>query len=98
MSGVGLLNEGPLHAALKLWSAQPGDRFEVAVEGFVTDIVTVSRSAPGGIATEAVFSAVLENERNSLREATTGFLLCASLPVGTRNLGARTRKGMVSAN
>jgi hypothetical protein len=39
MSGIGLLNEGPLHAALKRWYAQPGDRFEVAVEGFVIDIV-----------------------------------------------------------
>jgi len=39
MSGIGLLNEGPLHAALKAWYAQPGDRFEVAVDGFVIDIV-----------------------------------------------------------
>jgi hypothetical protein len=39
MPGIGLLNEGPLHAALKTWYAQPGDRFEVAVEGFVIDIV-----------------------------------------------------------
>jgi hypothetical protein len=39
MSHIGLLNEGPLHAALKLWYAQPGDRFEVTVEGFVVDIV-----------------------------------------------------------
>ena len=33
------MNEGPLHAALKLWYARPGDRFEVSVEGFVVDIV-----------------------------------------------------------
>ena len=39
MSGIGLLNEKPLHASLKEWYAQPGDRFEVAVEGFVVDIV-----------------------------------------------------------
>ena len=39
MSGIGLLNEKPLHASLKQWYAQPGDRFEVAVEGFVIDIV-----------------------------------------------------------
>ncbi len=39
MSGIGLLNEKPLHASLKEWYAQPGDRFEVAVEGFVIDIV-----------------------------------------------------------
>jgi hypothetical protein len=39
MSGIGLLNEKPLHASLKKWYAQPGDRFEVAVEGFVIDIV-----------------------------------------------------------
>ena len=39
MSGIGLLNEKPLHASLKKWYAQPGDRFEVAVDGFVIDIV-----------------------------------------------------------
>ena len=39
MSGIGLLNEKPLHASLKKWYAQPGDRFEVEVEGFVIDIV-----------------------------------------------------------
>lgn len=39
MSGIGLLNEKPLHASLKKWYAQPGDRFEVSVDGFVIDIV-----------------------------------------------------------
>jgi hypothetical protein len=39
MSGIGLLNEKPLHASLKQWYARPGDRFEVAVDGFVIDIV-----------------------------------------------------------
>jgi hypothetical protein len=39
MSRIGLLNEKPLHASLKQWYAQPGDRFEVAVDGFVIDIV-----------------------------------------------------------
>jgi hypothetical protein len=39
MSGIGLLNEKPLHASLKQWYARPGDRFEVAVDGFVVDIV-----------------------------------------------------------
>jgi hypothetical protein len=37
--GIGLLNESPLHAALKEWYAGPGDRFEVTVDGFVVDIV-----------------------------------------------------------
>ena len=32
-------NEGPLHAALKAWYAQPGDRIEAPVEGFIIDIV-----------------------------------------------------------
>jgi len=36
---IGTLNEKPLHAALKKWYAQPGDRFEVTVDGFVIDIV-----------------------------------------------------------
>lgn len=39
MSGIGLLNEKPLHASLKMWCAQPGDRFEAVVDGFVIDIV-----------------------------------------------------------
>jgi hypothetical protein len=38
-NGIGLLNERPLHAALKQWYARPGDRFEVPVDGFVIDIV-----------------------------------------------------------
>lgn len=39
MSRIGLLNEKSLHASLKQWYARPGDRFEVAVDGFVIDIV-----------------------------------------------------------
>ena len=39
MSGIGLLNEKPLHASLKEWYAQPEDQCEVAVDGFVIDIV-----------------------------------------------------------
>ena len=39
MSGIGLLNEKPLHASLKQWYARPGDQFEVPVSGFVIDIV-----------------------------------------------------------
>ncbi|MBN1218127.1 MAG: hypothetical protein JXM69_04305 [Anaerolineae bacterium] len=38
-SHIGSLNEKPLHAALKQWYAQPNDRFEVGVDGFVVDIV-----------------------------------------------------------
>ncbi|KAA3613363.1 MAG: hypothetical protein DWQ05_17900 [Calditrichaeota bacterium] len=39
MSRIGLLNEKPLHAALKEYYAQPGDQFEVPIDGFVIDIV-----------------------------------------------------------
>ena len=39
MSTIGLLNEKALHASLKQWYAQPGDRFEVTVSRFVIDIV-----------------------------------------------------------
>jgi len=38
-STIGTLNEKPLHEALKRWYAQPGDIFEVPVDGFVVDIV-----------------------------------------------------------
>ncbi len=38
-SSIGTLREGPLHAALKEWVAQPGDRFEVDVDGFVADVL-----------------------------------------------------------
>ena len=36
---IGILNEKPLHAALKEWEAEEGDRFEVPVGRFVADIV-----------------------------------------------------------
>lgn len=39
MSGIGTLNESPLHAAIKDYVALPGDRFEVDIDGFVADIV-----------------------------------------------------------
>jgi hypothetical protein len=38
-SKIGTLNEKPLHEALKRWYAQPGDLFEVPVDGFVADIM-----------------------------------------------------------
>jgi hypothetical protein len=36
---IGTLREKPLHASLKQWYACPGDRFEVAMQGFVIDLV-----------------------------------------------------------
>jgi len=36
---IGILNERSLHAALKAWVAEEGDRFEVPIDGFVADIV-----------------------------------------------------------
>ena len=39
MSGIGVLREGPLHAAVKAWCARPGDRVEVPVGRFVIDLV-----------------------------------------------------------
>lgn len=39
MSHIGTLTEKSLHASLKAWLAQPGDNFEVEVDGFVIDIV-----------------------------------------------------------
>ncbi len=38
MTTIGSLNEKPLHAALKEWYRQKGDRVEVAVDGFVVDL------------------------------------------------------------
>jgi hypothetical protein len=37
--GIGTLAEQSLHAALKDWYTQPGDRLEVRVSGYVIDIV-----------------------------------------------------------
>jgi|WetSurMetagenome_2_1015567.scaffolds.fasta_scaffold17576_6 hypothetical protein len=37
--GIGVRNEKSLHAALKRWYAQPGDRFEARVDGFIADIL-----------------------------------------------------------
>ena len=36
---IGTLNEKPLHAALKLWAAEPGDAFEVPLDGYFIDVV-----------------------------------------------------------
>ena len=39
MSSIGVLRESPLHAAVKVLLAEPGDRFEVPVGPFVIDLV-----------------------------------------------------------
>jgi hypothetical protein len=39
VSGIGVLGEGPLHAAVKKLLVEPGDRFEVPVGRFVIDVV-----------------------------------------------------------
>jgi len=39
MNGIGTLREDSLHAALKAWYAQPGDRVECEVDGYVIDLV-----------------------------------------------------------
>jgi hypothetical protein len=39
VSGIGVLREGPLHAAVKALLAEPGDRLEVPVGRFVIDLV-----------------------------------------------------------
>ena len=39
MSHIGTLREKPLHASLKAWFAEPGDRAEVPVDGYVIDLV-----------------------------------------------------------
>ena len=36
---IGTLQEGPLHASLKQWCAEDGDRFEVKVDRYVIDVV-----------------------------------------------------------
>ena len=36
---INLMNEKPLHAALKAWYCQPGDEVETDVDGYVIDIV-----------------------------------------------------------
>jgi hypothetical protein len=38
-SRIGTLREKPLHASLKQWYTRPGDGVEVAVDGFVIDLV-----------------------------------------------------------
>jgi hypothetical protein len=39
VSSIGVLREGPLHAAIKATLAAPGDQFEVPIGGFVIDLV-----------------------------------------------------------
>lgn len=37
--GINTFNESHLHAALKTWYAEEGDRFEVDVDGYIVDVV-----------------------------------------------------------
>jgi hypothetical protein len=39
MTTIGLLNEQPLHAALKRWYARPGDVLEAALDGYIVDLL-----------------------------------------------------------
>ena len=39
VSNIGVLREGPLHAAVKAMLARPGDRLEVPIGRFVIDLV-----------------------------------------------------------
>jgi hypothetical protein len=39
VSSIGVLREGPLHAAVKAMLAAPGDRLEVPVDRFVIDLI-----------------------------------------------------------
>ena len=36
---IATLREGPLHASVKRWYAQAGDRVEVPMDGYVVDLV-----------------------------------------------------------
>ncbi len=50
---IGTQSEGSLHAALKLHVSQPGDRFEVPLDGFVVDVMrgdTLIEVQTGGFA------------------------------------------------
>jgi hypothetical protein len=38
MTTIGLLNEQPLHAALKRWYARPGDALEAELDGYIVDL------------------------------------------------------------
>ena len=52
-AGIGTLNERSLHADIIAWLAQPGDAFEVPVDGYVIDIVrgdTLIEVQTGGFA------------------------------------------------
>lgn len=37
--GIGTLNEGPLHAAIKAWYQRPGDLSEAALENYTVDLI-----------------------------------------------------------
>ena len=39
MTGIGTLNEKPLHAALKEWIAEESAAFEVKIDGYFIDVV-----------------------------------------------------------
>ncbi|MBN1887198.1 MAG: hypothetical protein JW850_04390 [Thermoflexales bacterium] len=49
---IGTLHEGPLHAGLKAWYAQPGDQVEANVDGYIVDIVRCEAPFPNGVLIE----------------------------------------------
>jgi hypothetical protein len=68
VSNIGVLREGPLHAAVKRVLARPGDRFEVPVDRFVIDLVRedgelVEVQTGGFTALGAKLDALLDDHR-----------------------------------
>lgn len=71
MPGIGVLREGPLHAAVKAMLARPGDRLEVPVGRYVIDLVRsdgelVEVQTGGFAALGRKFDALLDDHRMRL--------------------------------
>lgn len=101
-SGIGTMQEKSLHAALKKWYAQPGDRFEQRVSGYIIDIQREELLIEIQLAS---FSA-LKRKLNALTQSHTVRLvhpiaeekwIVRESPAGTRTLGRRRspKKGEV---
>jgi hypothetical protein len=66
---IGTLNEGSLHADLKLHYSQPGDIFEVPIESFVVDIFRTKNNEKSIIEIQTTAFASMRKKLNALLES-----------------------------
>jgi hypothetical protein len=89
VSSIGVLREGPLHAAVKAMLAAPGDRLEVPVDRFVIDLIRadgelVEVQTAGFGPLQAKLDALLDRHRFRIAAAPADFSCGALAPPSCR--------------